>query len=139
MPNKYYPTDARLIHREVAQAALTASAVVGEIDQQTDMRTEFTTLIGLETVKITANNERYLFVIEVSNDDFTNLEVAAMYDFGATEVRQSNAPDSASGDLHEFQWNTEVNGTVYKDARLSLVASGTAPSIAFHARSTIVT
>jgi len=138
MPNKYYPTDARLEHRAVAQAAVTATAVIDTIDQRTAMRTDFTTIIGIEAIKITANDEIYTFVIEVSNDDFSTIEVAAIKDFGATEVRQSGAPDSAAGDQHEIMWSTEVNGVVYDKARLKLFTDGTSESITFHARSTIV-
>jgi|TARA_R110000824_G_scaffold401032_1_gene610405 hypothetical protein len=137
MPNKYYPTDARLEHRAVAQAAVTASAVIDTIDQRAAMRTDFTTIIGLEAIKISANNELYQFVVEVSNDDFTTVEVAAVKDFGATEVRQSGAPDSAAADQHEIEWNTEVNGVVYDKARLNLIIAGTSPTITFHARSTV--
>ena len=52
MPNKYYPTDARLEHRAVAQAAVTASAVIDTIDQRAAMRTDFTTIVGVEAIKI---------------------------------------------------------------------------------------
>lgn len=137
MPNKFYPTDARLEHRAIASAAITATATVATVTQRVAMRTDYTTMIGVEAIKISANNELALFVVEVSNDSFTTVEVAGMKDFGATEVRQSGAPDSAAGDQHEMVWNTEVNGVVYKDWRLRAIISGTSPSITFHARSTI--
>lgn len=138
MPNKYYATDARLEHRAVAQVAVTATAVVATITQREAMRTEYMSLIGLEAIKITANDELYKFVVEVSNDDFTTIEVAAIKDFGATEVRQSGAPDSVAGQQHEIMWCTEVNGVVYKASRLKLFITGTSPSITYHARSTVI-
>tara|TARA_R110000851_G_scaffold22626_7_gene67002 strand:- start:1994 stop:2410 length:417 start_codon:yes stop_codon:yes gene_type:complete len=137
MPNKYYPTDARLEHRAIAQAAVTATAVIATMDQRAAQRSDFTTLIGIEAIKISANDELYKFVVEVSNDDFSTIEVAAVKDFGATEVRQSGAPDSAAGDQHEISWCTEVNGVAYDKWRLKVFISGTSPTITYHARSTI--
>ncbi len=137
MANKQYAFDDRLKHREVASAAVTATATVATIDQRVAMRTDYVTLIGIEAIDIADNDELYTFVIEVSNDDFSTVEVAEIRDFGATEVRQSGAPDSAAGDRIEMQWSTEVNGVAYKDWRLRVVISGTSPSITYHAHSSV--
>ena len=137
LPSHTYPVDLRMLHREVAEAAITAAqTTIGSHSQRAETRTAYVTLINLEAIKITANDELYDFVIEVSNDDFTTVEVAAMMSLGATEVRPGNAVDNAAGENRQMHWTTEVSGIPYKDWRLVLRTSGTAPSIAFSALST---
>jgi hypothetical protein len=137
MPNKYYPSDARLEHRAPASAAVTATATVDTISQRVAQRTEYLTQVNIEAIKISANNEAYNFVVEVSNDSFTTVHVAASYDFGPTETRLGGAPDSVAGDFNEFPWCSEVEGTVFKDARIRVIIAGTSPSITFACRTTI--
>lgn len=138
MPNKYHAFDGRLEHRAVGSAAQTATAVVDTVEQRTEMRTEYRTIIGLESIAIDGNDELYDFVIEVSNDDFTTVEVAARTDFGATEVRQSGAADSVAGDTAELMWSTEINGNKYQDWRLRCIHTGATTSITYHAHSTVL-
>lgn len=139
MPNVYHPFDTRLEHRAPGAAALAADTVLATINQRAQGRTDYTTVIYVESVEIASNDELYKWVIEVSNDNFTTVdEVAAMRDMGATEVRQSGAPDTVAGDRIEIDWSTEVNGVRYKDWRLKLFVSGTvATGIVAHAYSTI--
>ena len=139
MPNKYHALDTRLQHRAPGSAAITSTAVVETINQRAAGRTDYLTKIYVEALDIFSNDELYKFVVEVSDDDFSNVrEVAAIRDFGATEVRQSGAPDTLVGDEIEIFWSTEVNGVVYKDWRLKLFISGTTETITFHAYSTIL-
>lgn len=138
MPNKYHPFDSRLEHRAVGSAAQTATAVVDTITQRAAMRTEYRTIVGIEALAIDGNDEAYTFVVECSNDSFSTIEVAAMVDFGATEVRQSGAPDSVAGDTAEILWSTEVNGTKYKDWRLKCFHAGATSSVTYYAYSTIL-
>lgn len=142
MPNNYYPFDSRLEHRALGSAALTATAVLGDvIDQRAQHRTMYMTKVNLEAIKISANNESYKVVAEVCNSanfSSTPLEVAGIIDLGATEVRTSGAPDNAAADEYEMYWATEVNGTKYQYARLRLVAAGTSPSITLGVYSSIV-
>ncbi len=139
MPNKYRPFDTRLQHRAPASAALTATAVIGTINQLAAGRTEYSTIIYPEAIVINDNDELYTFVIEVSNDNFTTVdEVVAIRDMGATEVRQSGAPDSLVGDRMEILWSSEALGIAYKHWRLKLFVAGTTPSITLHAYSTIL-
>lgn len=137
MTNMNHPTDLRLIHREVARAALTSTATLATIAERASQRTSYRTLVNVESIKITANNELYKVVVECSNDGFTTVEVAEVRDLGATEVRESGAPDSAAGDTLELLWATEINGTKYAASRIRLVISGTAPSIGLSCRSSI--
>jgi hypothetical protein len=129
MGNKQYAFDSRLEHRAVGAAALTATATLDTISQRVAMRTEFVTKVYLEAITINDDDELYQVVVELSNDDFTTTYVAAVHDFGATEVRLSGAPDSAAGDSLEFIWHTEYNGQTFKDARIRMVIAGTSPSI----------
>lgn len=138
MPNMYHAFDARLEHRAPASAAVTATATVDTIEQRAAMRTTFLTRINLEAIKITANDEVYSFIVQLSNDDFTTIETAAMVSVGATEVRHGGAKDSVAGDLLELLWSTEQAGEVFQDARLRLVIAGTSPSVTFAAHSTIM-
>lgn len=140
MVNKYRPFDTRLQHRAPGAGALAADTVIDTINQRASGRTEYATVIYLEEVEIASNDELYEFVIELSNDNFSTMEeVAAIADVGATEVRQSGAPDSAVGDRFEMLWSTEKNGVTYKDWRLKLFTSGTiATGIKFHAYSTLM-
>jgi len=135
-PSHTYAVDQRMIHREVAQAAITAaSTVIGSHEQRAQTRTQYVTSIGIESIKISADDEEYRFIVQVSNDGFSTNEVAAIASLGATEARIGGGVDNAVGDTVQIHWNTEVNGQSYKDWRITLVTDGTAPSIAFSALS----
>lgn len=99
----------------------------------------YLTKVMLEAIKISANDESYKVVVECSNDDFSTVEVAAILSLGATEVRESNAPDSAAGDEYDIYWCTEINQRKYQKSRIRLVAGGTSPSITLSSHSTIMT
>lgn len=129
--------DARLEHRAAATAALTASATIVTQDQRAPSRTEFVTVLRVESVKISANDEEYRFLFEVSNDDFTTHETAAILSLGATEARLGGAVDSLAGDEYNVHWNTEINGASFKSWRIRAVLAGTSPSIAFSMNSTV--
>jgi hypothetical protein len=125
-----HPFDSRLEHRALGSAAITATAVLDTITQRAASRTAYRTLVTIESCKISANDELYQVVCELSDDDFSTVAAAvAVADFGATEVRQSGAPDTAVGDTAEIMWSTEYNGAKYQYARLRLIAAGTSPSI----------
>lgn len=126
-----YAFDARLEHRAAGLAALTANTTIVTKDQRAQTRTRLVTILRVESVKISANDEEYRFVIDVSNDDFTTVETAAILSLGATEARLGGGPDNIAGDEYQIHWNTEVNGTRYKDWRIRLVVAGTSPSIGF--------
>ncbi|MGC0225150.1 hypothetical protein [Pseudooceanicola nitratireducens] len=138
MPNMHHAFDARLEHRALGLAALTAATVLDTITQRAQQRKAYRTLVNLEAIKISANDESYQLVVEVSNDDFSTTEVAAIVDLGATEVRQSGAPDSEAGDSYEVMWTTEQNGVKYEKARLKLFTAGTSPSITLGCYSTVL-
>lgn len=139
MPNKHYPFDKRLEHRALGSAALTATTVLGTITERAAQRTMYLTKGMIEGIDIANGDESYKVVVEVSNDDFTTVEVAAILDLGATGVRQSGAPDSQVGDEHEIYWCTEVKGRKYKASRIKLFAAGTTPSIQLSCWTTIMT
>jgi hypothetical protein len=134
----YHAYDTRLDHRAVGSAALTATATLDTITERAAQRTAYRTLVGLEAIKISANNELYQVVVELSNDAFSTVEVAAIGDFGATEVRQSGAPDSAVGDTLELMWTTEHNGTKYAASRIRAIIAGTSPSVTLYCHSTVL-
>lgn len=135
MKSHHYAFDARLEHRAAGSAALTADTTIATKDQRARTRTNYVTTVRVESIKITANNEEYRFLFEVSNDNFTTHETAAVLSLGATEVRLGGAKDNAAGDEYDVHWNTEVNRQSYQDWRIRLDVSGTAPSIAFSASS----
>lgn len=138
MGNMAYPFDSRLEHRALGSAALTATTTLATIDQRAAMRTMFMTKVVVEAIKISANDEIYQVVVEGSNDDFSTLEVLAMCDFGATEVRQSGAPDSAALDEAELYWATEKNGVKYDKARIRVITDGTSETITLGCWSSIM-
>ncbi len=139
MQNMYHHFDSRLEHRALASAALTATTTLDTITQRAEQRTAYRTLVNVEAIKISANDELYKLVVELSNDNFSTIDdVAAVTDFGATEVRESGAPDSVAADTAEVLWSTEKNGTKYQYARLRMVISGTSPSITFGCYSSIL-
>lgn len=139
MPNKFYPFDSRLEHRAIGAAALTATTTIDTIVERAAQRTMYLTKVMLESIKISANNESYKIVIECSNDDFSTVEVAAILSLGATEVRESGAPDSVAGDEYDIYWSTEINQRKYQKSRIRPVIAGTSPSITFSCHSTIMT
>ncbi len=139
MPNKYRPFDTRLQHRAPASAAVTATAVVGTINQLAAGRTEYSTIIYVEAIDIVGSDELYTWVIEVSDDAFSTVnETVAIRDMGDTAVRQSGTPDTVAGTRMEILWSTEALGTAYKHWRLKLFHAGATSSITFHAYSTIL-
>lgn len=131
MKSHNYAFDARLEHRAAASAALTADTTLADVDQRAQTRTEFVTTVRVESIKISANDELYNFYFEVSNDDFSTFETAAILSLGATEVRIGGAVDSLAGDVYDVHWNTEVNAASYQSWRIRLDVAGTSPSIAF--------
>jgi hypothetical protein len=131
MKSHQYAFDARLEHRAPAQAALTANTTLVTRDQLAQTRTEFMTMMRIESIKITSNDEEYRFLFEVSNDDFATHEVAQIMSLGATEARLGGAVDNAAGDCYDVPWMTEVNSASYKSWRIRLEVAGTSPSIAF--------
>lgn len=138
MPNMYHPFDSRLEHRALGSAALTVTTTLATITEKAAQRTAYLTKVIIEAVKITANDELYQVVIEGSNDSFSSLEVLAMCDFGATEVRQSGAPDSVAGDTVEMYWTTEKGGTKYSSWRIRVITAGTSETITLGCYSTIM-
>lgn len=128
-----YAFDARLEHRAAGSAALTADTTIDTVQQRAETRTEYVTIIRIES--ITTTDEEYQFIVEVSNDSFSTVEVAEVVSLGATAARIGGAPDNVAGDEYHLHWTTEVNGTQYKDWRLRLDVSGSSPSIAFSANS----
>ena len=139
MPNKFYPFDKRLEHRGMGAAALTAATVLATITERAEQRTMYLTKAMIEDIDIANGDESYKVVVEVSNDDFATIEIAAILDLGATGARQSGAPDSQPGDELELYWCTEVNGVKYSASRIKLFTAGTTPSIQLSCWSTIMT
>ncbi|MGB1214970.1 MAG: hypothetical protein ACPG4X_16500 [Pikeienuella sp.] len=138
MANFTHPFDKRLEHRAVASAALTATATLATITERAAQRTAYRTLVGIEALDIASNDELYQIVIECSNDSFSTVETAAIRDFGATEVRQSGAPDTAVGDEIEILWTTEIGATKYAASRIRLIVAGTSPSVTLFCHSTVL-
>lgn len=138
MPNKYYPFDARLSHRALGSAALTATGTLATIDQKTAMRTAFLTRFVIENIDVSSANELYTIVIEGSNDAFTTFETLAAYTLGHTSVRLGAAPSSAAGFTLDLLWTTEQLGLVYDQARIRVVMAGTTPSLTVGCYSTIM-
>lgn len=129
MPNIFRSFDSRLEHRALGSAALTSTATIVTKAERVAQRTRYVTKMILEAIKISANNEVYTLVAEVSNNGFTNKEIAGILSVGPTETRVGGGPDNAAGDEYDLHWSTEVNGVVYKDWRLRLIIGGTSPSI----------
>lgn len=139
MGNMTHPFDSRLEHRALGSAALTATTVLDTITQRAAQRTAYRTLVNVEALDIASNDELYELVVELSNDNFTTVnEVAVLTDFGATEVRQSGAPDTVAGDVAEILWSTEKNNVKYQYARLKLFVAGTTASITLGCYSTVL-
>lgn len=133
MPNIMHPVDARLLHRELGQAALTATATLGSYSQRTAMRTSYITQLFIEAIDVSSANELYTVIVEVSNDSFTTVEVAAVVSLGHTSVRLGGAPSNAAGDRRQIPWTTEVNGIVFRDWRIRVIMAGTTPSLTLSA------
>lgn len=131
MNSHQYAFDARLEHRAAGSAALTATTTIGTVNQKAETRTPAITTIRLETCKVSAGDESYIFLWEVSNDAFSNTECAAILELGHSSVRTGSTGSSAAGDEYQVPFVTEVNGVSYKSWRIRMVAAGTSPSISF--------
>lgn len=130
MQNMSHTFDKRLEHRAVGSAALTATAILGQITQRVAQRKAYRTLFNVEAVDVSSGNELYKVVVELSNDGFATVEsVPVSMDFGHNSVVQSGVANTAPGDVAEILWSTQQNGKSFKEARLRLIVSGTSPSI----------
>lgn len=129
MPNIFRNFDSRLEHRALGSAAITSTTTIVTKAERVPQRTRYVTKAILEAIKISANDEVYTLVAEVSNDGFSTKEVAGILSFGPVETRVGGAPDNAAGDEYDLHWSTEVNGVVYEDWRLRLILGGSSPSI----------
>ena len=139
MPNMHHSFDSRLEHRALGSAALTAATVLATVNEPAARRVAYRTLLNLEAVKVSAGNEVYTVVVELSNDGFSTVgATAAIASFGDSTARQSGVADSAAGDIHEMLWSTEVNDVKYADWRIKLFVGGTAPSLTVGAYSTVL-
>jgi hypothetical protein len=138
MPNMYHNADSRLIHRAAGAAALTASTVLATITERVGQRTTYRTLIDLEAIKVSATNELYTLIVQLSNDSFSTNEQAAILSLGAGAVRLGGAKGNVAGDSYEIMWSTEQDGIKYRASRLNLIIGGTSPSIVLNCHSTIL-
>lgn len=138
MPNNYYAFDSRLEHRALGSAAMTSATVLDTITERAAHRTMYMTKVIVEAIVISNDDETFQVVIECSNDSFSTIEVAAILDLGATEVRQSGAPDTVAGDEYEMYWSTEINGTKYSSWRVKVFMAGTAESITMGCYSSVM-
>lgn len=130
--------DSRLQHRAPGAAAITSTTTLDTITERAAQRTVYRTLVNVEAIKITANNELYNLVVQLSNDSFSTIEQGAILSMGATEVRVGGSKDSVAGDAYEIMWSTEADGTKYAAARLQLIVAGTSPSITLNCYSGIL-
>jgi hypothetical protein len=130
--------DVRLQHRAPGAAAITTTTTLDTIPERVAQRTVYRTIVNVEAIKISANNELYNLVVQLSNDSFTTIEQAAILSMGATEVRVGGSKDSLAGDTYEIMWSTEADGIKYAAARLQLILAGTSPSITINSYSAIL-
>lgn len=137
MPSKYYAIDAApgLIKREAGLAALTADAYVGvQHDQGGAAATDLIALINIESCKVSAGNETYLFTVVGSNvADRSDGEILGQVTLGDAGTIAVETRDTIVGDRGEIRCRTEKNGTEFRYIDLHLDVTGTSPSIAFGA------
>lgn len=140
MPSKYYAIDAApgLIKRAGGLAALTADAYVGDQhDQGGSAATDFITIINIESCKVSAGNETYLFSVVGSNvADRSDGEVLGQITLGDAGTIALETRDTIAGDQVEIRCRSEKNDTQFRYLDLHLDVSGTSPSINFGAHMT---
>jgi uncharacterized OB-fold protein len=91
-------------------------------------------LINLESVKVSANNEVYRFVVLGSNTaDRSDGEILGMLEIGDGGTIALETVDAAVGDRAEIRFRTEKADRIFRYVDLHLDTSGTSPSIGFNA------
>ena len=137
MPSKYYAIDAApgLIKRANGLAALTADAYVGDQhDQGGAVATDGICIINIESCKVSAGNETYLFTVVGSNvADRSDGEILGQITLGDAGTIALETRDTIAGDRAEIRWRSEKNDTEFRYLDLHLDVSGTSPSIGFGA------
>lgn len=136
-PTKTYAIDAAtgLIKRAAGSAALTADAYIGtQHDQGGNIATDAIAIINIESCKVSAGNETYLFTILGSQTaDRSDGEILAQMFVGDAGTIALETRDTIAGDRVEMRFRTEKNGQPLRYVDLHLDVTGTSPSIGFGA------
>jgi hypothetical protein len=133
MAKRYYPLDA--LTKFTEDATLTATGVIQRSGANVVLkigagRQEFSFVVDVESIKTTAGDEHYSWILQGCNvDTFTgaDIENLASIGMGATGARQGGAKTSVPGRYALDVQNDQIAEYTY--VRLLLVVAGTAPSI----------
>lgn len=140
MLTKGYTYDDALELKDAGAITNSAAATVGGQARVLDLgagRVDGRTILNVTAFDATTGDERSQITMQFSNSaDFSSGVVnGASQGFGAFEVLGGSA-DPAVG-LYELPWTNEINGTVYRYARVYVFGGGTSPSVTFTAHAVL--
>lgn len=136
MITKGFTYDSEL---ELKDAGAVTSSAAGTVDGDARVldlgqaRVDARTIVHVTAVDATTGDERSQITMQFSNSATfaSGIVNGPSLGFGAFEVVGGSA-DPALG-IYELPWTNEVNGTVYRYARVYVMADGTSPSVTFSA------
>ena len=137
MPSRAYTFDALYQLKDTGVVTASAAAQVAGNPKILDLGgglLEGMIVLNVDTIKVSAGDERYLILAQGSNSPtFANtVETLAAVDLGASGGRAGGGQNSPAGQRF-LGIATEVGDTVYRYLRLYHVISGTTPLISYSA------
>jgi hypothetical protein len=117
---------------QLKDAGLIAASAAAEVDSSAQIidlgagRVDLRAIVDVSAIEIASNDEIYDIVLQVSNSATfaSGIKNVGQLNLAATEVADGGAADATVG-RHELHGCNEVNGTVYRYARLYTVVAGT--------------
>lgn len=131
---KYFPFDRNLAFADGLTLTATGNVQFAAADVIIDTiggRFDGSLLMQVVSIKISATNESYLWLLQGSNDPTfaSGVENLIMEDMGAAAARLGGASAASVVGLHEMPFCNNRAGVEYRYLRLRAVLGGTAPSI----------
>lgn len=130
MGRRTYAFDKELLMKDTGAIAASAAAQVGGSDKIRDVgantRIDEMLVIDVSACEIADNNEEYDILVQGSSSSSfaSDIQNLAQMNFGATEVRQGGAIDSATG-RYELPFTNFQDDTAYRYIRVYTVVAGT--------------
>ena len=125
-------------HTLKASAAVTASAAGSVIADLGAGLVEGYLVIDVTAIDIVGNDEIYDIVLQLSSDaafgTAANIKEKCAISLGAEETKRTDCDEDDAIGRYILPFDNEVNGTVYRYARIYTVCAGATQSITYSAR-----
>jgi len=134
--NKHYTFDAALELKDTGAVTADGVGQVDAVDRVLDLgaaRADSRVIVDVSGIDLTTGDEHYRLRLQLSNTPDFSADVvnAGQLELGSASAT-GNSNDSTAG-RYEMAFTNEVNGTVYRYARIFADVAGTSPSINYTA------